>query len=398
MKYIDKVRKSLSAYTLERIEYEYRYTNSSVKDIIRRYNLQIPARLLVDLLPLIPTKHICPYCQIKLVRRVSRTSTSLPFCNKCGHIQTENCMCPECLKKRETESLELRETQIAAIESKEAKLEQTWLLPRNPANLSLLTKEHRILLSIILLWKGVHRTNGEYCLEDVFMNYESLCPDLQTLESILTNLMHSGILILDNDLSFDQLEAFNPKSNTLSGIIFFNYRINVNPHDELTLQEIIYEHYWLSYEEFTYWWKWITLAEIKSYLSFCSNREGIELSIGQKHIETLEDMLQKCSLALCKRIVCGVCSNTGTRISKGKITALNGKKWLHMNLKFWMNKYAEGEWSYDSSKYTPYITSSAADYIYNKLLLLGKNLHFHALSEAPELYEKYKEAFERANK
>lgn len=391
MKYIDKVRNSLSPEELEEIEKEYRSRNMTTKELIKKYNLNIPARSLVDLFSPKKTQYSCPYCGTPLVRRISRSSVSKPFCLTCSHINIPSCMCSNCQAIKVQKLRELQDTQRIARIVKEKKINQTWLRPSDPVSLSDICRRHRIMLNILLC----SRLSSKKCESELFyfdfsVDHSRICPDQCSLEEIIQELLQYGILKIDSELSNAAFNAYNEKDNSLSSLFCMNYRLNIVPSDVTALENYISEKIWLSYDEFVEWWRWISLAELRSYCEYCCNNEKIEIEIGTITTNVFIDMLQSCSLALAKHIIRLACQSA--KLKATEQSPLVAKRSFPKMCHELTQRFIDGSWTYDNSKYSPQLYSSAAKYVYSTLLHVGGEAQLHSLAEAAEMYQVYKES------
>ena len=382
----------LSDKQLSELSELYRYTSISLHDLKKRFNLTLSNNDLVKLIPPEPTDHTCPYCGCAMVRKVTRSSTTRPYCPSCNHQLSDNCFCSNCKSTHENNLSVIKNENLERLNKLETMLKDTWLRPTNPLAFSDFSTRHKILTCILLSWKGIKFDNTGPYITNISKKNDSIFPDEKTTYEILQELLNLHIIKIDDKSIRADIHAFNPDDCSICDYAALIYRFIIFPNDCESIREYLSGRYWLTYEDFVFWWRWITLAEARSYYYYLSKESFLNVKpIGERIESQFQIIIENESLAFCKYVM-GLAIKEESKWTRNQPRGQYSNGFLR-RLKYIAERFGSGDWNYTQLRYTYYYHSSATPYILNNVLLIGTEGIFRPISSSRDLYELYKERF-----
>lgn len=305
----------LSKKELKNFIQEY-YSSNSVKDLIKKYQLDISVSMIYKLLPpKIISDDLCEYCKTPLLEeRLSKTNyisygnnlsyrKNHRYCPKCHHYPYKNnCNCSHCQEKR---AFELKQQQLNEKKKQEKYLsiiQKQFAYDRTePINFNTLPFKQKIYLGTICNALLEENTYNISSLND--MSNIILTPSLDFTYKIYKMLLHDNIIKI-SPLSPINAFIFNEKNNTIEQTYIDTayYYLNTNYTENNTdiIQEILEPQYFnidKNFDEALSLWKEIALMECIQYLKYKLREIKFDFTPGEKTHKIFSTILNNFSVS-----------------------------------------------------------------------------------------------------
>lgn len=273
---------------------KYYSENIIVKDLLKEYNLSIPAsKLHKSFPPLVYENYICEYCNIPLVADRKSKSNNLYYkndlyCINCSHKPyIQNCNCNKCNEK-----------QKKIISMKQKEIYNVYTKREDPINFEDLSFEGKVFLGTFIEY-AIKENMYEFECSNKIQKIYDLAPDDKTKSEIINFLIHNKAIQVS---PFSNISAFTdnnfPKEYDIYNVM---YTLNLElPHDkEELLNQILQPDYFndeYKKEALTIWKK-IAISECIEYLVYQLKQVGFDFEVGEKTYITFEAFLENYSVA-----------------------------------------------------------------------------------------------------
>lgn len=369
-----------------------KYYNTEIKvaDLLEQYNIKNTlTNELYKLFPPVISNKICPYCGTQMIiKKESRTNSKLswgrkeePECPKCGHINSERCMCKACSDIRKKERLKKLEEERKQKEEKEKQkrelINETYSLENiKPINLKDIHLVDKIFLGTVLRG-GLDESYLEIKGEKVYNN--KIAPTTPVCRHILKTLLDKNILVVNPN---SPLEGFE-KGNDFPKYYFLNkvkYIVNI-VDDKMSYNEIIDSlinlkvEYNIENSNHLYGlWNFVALNESIEYLQHSIEKANFgEFQPGEKTISILKELLNNFSVAEIYYIIYHSITKSIKYYHENNITIQHARNTVITNIQNYGERIIANNWEITKYRRSYECKQSIlSQFLFNRILEIGE--------------------------
>ncbi|MBI9056996.1 MAG: hypothetical protein JEZ01_04415 [Labilibaculum sp.] len=310
------IHEKLSHLTSEQIEELIRefYNSHKSTHLIEKYKIDYSSGLLHKILPPEVIEDECKFCEISLWRKRKRKrawSMADAHCPECGHIDTDDCKCPNCVREK-VEKLKCFElVPIDFLDLSSSKNRET-------RDFKSLTLREKLFVSSLLCVSDVQDDN----LYKLSLDFWKLAPNEFYQKRILRYMVEEGIVEFTIDKSLDILI----KANSLEKIPvnFLQYKFVLK--GDIDTKDLKNPNYELVSElEINSMWLEIAIEECLDFAIYRFKQENIIWSPAENDKLRIREILENFSISQFCYVLNKLFKNHFTEYEKGRLPFL---KWL----------------------------------------------------------------------
>lgn len=350
--------KDISKDNMQAIMDDYYNAKLKVKDIIDKYDLNIPISKLVSIFPPQKMEIICKYCGTYMFSKYKNRSSSKiidssdSYCPKCGH-KLGICECENCQNARLEEENKLKER------IKEA-------YPLQPTiNLKSIDYEATLYLSCIIRHS---EDNG------LFKPIKRITGDTKWDKEILDDLIEKKIISVSDSSPISAFSQENfPIDYDDNKVI---YKINLSDDDINALQN--FKLYDMEHEEekeiITKIWNKINYNIVMRYLLSEIERCGFVFKAGEKTRNLVDEMVIQYSPSQCLHIIEHCIKSAAKDYLQKKQTRKHAANSIITHCYNYINKAKQENWQISSIPRPDYLEESPMEiFLFYNILHLNNN-------------------------
>lgn len=275
------------------------YNGIKLNEIIKKYDLKTHSSNLIKLFPPVILKNQeCPYCKTNLWKNLESKNLinynywhNKPFCATCGHIDSENCSCSNCIETIRIKRIDEQKR----IDERKYKFYDVSKI--NPVNVNELSITERIYLGTFLRC-GLSE-NKKYLSIYNFKDFP-IAPSAEMLDRMIELLLNRRIIVIHPDSPIDAFISPEniPSSKINISRILFHVNIAGSQSNEIVQSLLQPSIDIITFKpELQIVSKTIALEECKVYLQFSLNYVDFPYTVEDKANIIFENLLNHFSPA-----------------------------------------------------------------------------------------------------
>jgi len=347
------------------------YDGVSIKEIIKKNNIELKASAIVKLFPpIVLEDKECIYCHVKLWEKLESKGSRQyyylqrkPYCPKCGHIEDVLCNCINCKNQAEINRIEENR------KVKESIYEFYNLSNLVPLRLEDLSFQDRIFLGT-LLRTGLSEDKKYLRIND--FQDAPIAPSFEMFLNMLDSLTSQNIIVIHPDSPPEAFLNLNDIRNSETDFKRVLYHVNIADfYTNEVVQSLIFPEIFLECykQELMELWRTIALEECKTYLQYSLNYVDFPYNVGEKAQIIFNNLLSHFSVAQIFGLI-GRCLGYTTReFQGGKLTRFNGGAYLLGAIQNQGDRAIANKWNltkYSRPKLLP--ESQLSSFLFNSFL------------------------------